>query len=275
MNEILAELKKCRQHKKKCIYFGAKDNIIVKNKKLCCLDELMKNEKYKDLYVCVNNNKTGISLWSDFGFISWQIISYVDFSMISSLDNYLINPIKSYSEFKEYLKNIHKGNKYINMLNIEVLKMGGDIELADEYKIYRDNFLKKKEEERQAQIREQEIKKEKILEKRKKELNNSILEAENRLLNKQGIDNINIDVYYSAYEYKTTSLVLYLMKKNCIDVPLRTQGWIRKSLLEVNFEVDGRLSYSYIGRKSKVIFEYLDLLLASIEKNKKAVNENE
>lgn len=34
MNEILAELRKCRQHKKKCIYFGAKDNIIVKNKKL-------------------------------------------------------------------------------------------------------------------------------------------------------------------------------------------------------------------------------------------------
>lgn len=274
MNEILAELKKCRQHKKKCIYFGAKDNIIVKNKKLCCLDELMKNEKYKDLYVCVNNNKTGISLWSDFGFISWQIISYVDFSMISSLDNYLINPIKSYSEFKEYLKNTQKGNKYINMLNIEVLKMGGDIELADEYKIYRDNFLKKKEKERQAQIREQEIKKAEVFNRKQKELNDFISEIEDMLLNKEGIENIKIDVYYSAYEYKTTSLILYLMKKNCIDVPLRTQGWINKSLVEVYFE-NGSLVYSYIGRKSKVIFEYLHMLLASIEKNKKAVNENE
>lgn len=275
MNEILTELKKCKEYKKKCIYFGAKDNIVIRNKKLCSLDELLKNEKYSGLYVCINNNKTGISLWSDFGFISWQVISYIDFSMIHVIDNYMSNPIKTYADFKEYLKNIQNESKYINLLNVEVLRLGGDNELADKYAVYRDNFLKKKEEERQLQIIEQEIKKAKVFEKRQKELDDLILKTEERLLDKIGIDNIKIDVYYSAYEYKTTSLILYLMKKYCIDVPLRTQGWIQKSLLEINFENDGRLSYSYIGRKNNRIFEYLDMLLYSIEKSKKEVNENE
>ena len=66
------------------------------------------------------------------------------------------------------------------------------------------------------------------------------------------------------------SLVNRLMEKYDIKVPIRTKGWIDKSLAAVLW-VDGELRYRYRKtrgtRGSQAVFQYLDMLEDAVNKN--------
>jgi hypothetical protein len=62
------------------------------------------------------------------------------------------------------------------------------------------------------------------------------------------------------------SLIMQLFREHGITVPLKTQGWIIKSLSAVFYnENKDCWSYRYNGNQSTVFFDYLDKLLAAIE----------
>jgi len=64
------------------------------------------------------------------------------------------------------------------------------------------------------------------------------------------------------------TVVLHLMKKYCINVPLRTQGWINNALAKIVFHED-KISYMYYSssKNSTVFRQYLQELAEVIECN--------
>ena len=92
----------------------------------------------------------------------------------------------------------------------------------------------------------------------KAEYEQAIKTAEYNLINKQEI--VNSDVLGDK------SLIMQLFREHEIDVPLKTQGWIIRSLQSVFYNVD-REDWSYYcsGSKSTVFFDYLDRLLAAVQ----------
>ena len=86
----------------------------------------------------------------------------------------------------------------------------------------------------------------------------AIAEAESKLISGDKVQNIEIN---------GQSMILQLFRENGVDVPLRTQGWIKSSLIYIQCP-DSSISYSCYGPKSKVISDYITKLRDAVqEKN--------
>jgi hypothetical protein len=60
-------------------------------------------------------------------------------------------------------------------------------------------------------------------------------------------------------------LFLQLFRENGIELPLKTQGWVKTSLAEIYHSEDYGWSYRYYGRESTVIEGYINKLVDSVE----------
>ena len=84
----------------------------------------------------------------------------------------------------------------------------------------------------------------------------AIFDAEQAVLNKRELYDEDV---------RGTSLILHLFRQNGVDLPLKTQGWVKSSLVRLFYSEDS-WSYSYRGRESTVFFGYLQQLAEAIEK---------
>ena len=78
--------------------------------------------------------------------------------------------------------------------------------------------------------------------------------------------NTEITVYRSRYDYSTYQLINHLARLYGVSIPLRTQGWINKSLLSIEIK-DGKMTGGRMdprARQSGVIFEYMNKLIAAV-----------
>jgi hypothetical protein len=92
----------------------------------------------------------------------------------------------------------------------------------------------------------------------KAEYEQAIRTAEDNLLSKKEVRNSDV--------LGDKSLIMQLFREHKISVPLKTQGWIIKSLLAVFYNENRDCwSYRYNGNQSTVFFDYFDKLLASIK----------
>lgn len=104
---------------------------------------------------------------------------------------------------------------------------------------------------------------------------NQIKKAEQAIINKQKVDNIQITIYKSKYEYNSTSLILHLMKIHGIDVPLKTQGWINNALADIFYNAENdEYSYTYYSssKNSEVFGKYLSVLISKIKEKYGIIN---
>ena len=100
----------------------------------------------------------------------------------------------------------------------------------------------------------------------KNEEANQVIHAAIQTIQRGGtVKNSKISIYKltdDSYSWNEISLILYLMKCYDVSVPLKTQGWINRTLASCSFQ-DGKCTcYSRWknGGNSKVICDYLDEL---------------
>ena len=78
--------------------------------------------------------------------------------------------------------------------------------------------------------------------------------------------NAEITVYRSRYDYSTYQIINHLARLYGVSIPLRTQGWINKSLLSIEIK-DGKMTGGRMdprARQSGVIFEYMNKLIDAV-----------
>lgn len=92
------------------------------------------------------------------------------------------------------------------------------------------------------------------------EYETAVFNAEQAILNKKPVVNSEI---------KNTCLLLCLFRENAVDVPLKTQGWIKSALHSVNYdENDGEWTYRYFNdhKQSNSFGGCLNQLVSAIER---------
>ena len=148
-------------------------------------------------------------------------------------------------------------------VSIGIAEMLGRKEEAIEHNKILYEIRKAEKEQREKERQEENAK----FVKNNKVVINQIEKAEQAIINKQKVDNINITIYNSKYDSNTTSLILYLMKKYNIKVPIKTQGWINNALANIKpDEYSNGYTYEYYtsSANSTVFRKYLNELVDKV-----------
>lgn len=137
---------------------------------------------------------------------------------------------------------------FVQNPELMALELLGETALAEKYLQHKKEFIERREleeQQRRASIAALEAERE---EKRKAEYEAKIAHAEEKIRMQTTLDNED-------------GIVLELMRRHNIKVPLRTQGWIIKSMAQMKWDNDGNVTYSYYKRKnskgSQAVFKYL------------------
>lgn len=243
--------------KKKCITFAKDGNTVVRSyKTLYNLEQITNNPVYKNLYIEVKKQKgtweeeTEYHLFDDLGKICNHQGRFNEDITLERLSE-LINkyPFFGKDGLLKQLKEAEGNGWYINKVDIELCFILGEAELAKHYAEYREKKIAEREEERKAEQAEREAREREEEAKRLAEMEKAILDAEHEIKTKGTFYNEEID---------DSTIVLRLFKKYGINVPLKTQGWINKSLARIWYR-NGKISYSYYksSKDSTVFYKYL------------------
>lgn len=251
--------------RKKCITFAKDGNKVVKPyKTFVNLASITNDQNHHKLYIEFPQEKQQYEiryqLWEDLGVIC---VNQGSFDETVSLDELtqkiLAYPYLGVTGFYNKLEEAERNNWYINKVDIAVCSLLGNIKLAEHYAQYREEQIAMIEFKREQECAECEQKEQRERKRKAKEIEKIINIAECAIKEKKTLYNI---------EVAGKSLILHLLKKHSVNVPLRTQGWVNKSLAEIRFR-DGEITYSYYKRShdSTVFYKYLRELEEKILQN--------
>ena len=252
---------------KKCLYIN-NNKAIVRNKDLISLAAISGNDSLKNVYI--EKKEYSISLYIDFGIICNAACNVSEYMTIEQLEEALFNKDLhnyTYTQEKERILNNANNSQFVNVQEIRLFELMGESQEAINMLINaRETYLKQKEEQREQERKAKEDQERQFLADKQKEIDLLINEVEQAILNKNTITNKDIRVYSSVYEYKETSLVLYMFNLYDIKVPLKTQGWINNALVDINYN-NNKWSYRYYSssKNSTVFRDYLNQLVKAVE----------
>ncbi len=243
------DFNKIESVKKKCICFAKDGNTVVKPYRILYeLKKIISDVNYNNFYIEKVENKfyNQYFLWEELKGICIRRVEIHESTEISKL----LQNINEYKFFgvDGYLNMLNETEKeggYINKLNIEVCMILGEMDLAMNYKKYREDFIITRESYEKAEREARElIRIEKELQE-KEENEKEIIKAENNIRNHQVLIN---------KPFLDNTIISYLMKKYNVKVPLKTQGWINKALAKIIYNETG-ISYTYYkGHKESTVF---------------------
>ena len=176
----------------------------------------------------------------------------------TALVNYC-RSIASYNNFCTIIENNISNNQFIKNDVLKLLEIHRDNELLQKAKQAKSKFLQAKEEEYKQEARQKEEECKVEQEAKKAAFEKLVAEYEQKIVNKEAFRNTMIE----TPEGKETSIILYLCQKYDIQVPLKTQGWIKNGLAKVAWnKTEGKedITYFYYNRNSKVFYDYLKSL---------------
>lgn len=242
---------------KKCITYKADGNTVVQPyKKLYSMEQITGIHSLKNLFLepVANSWWTEYSIWEDFGSVCYCIAKSQEEVPIHLVVKRLLEYGIGKENYKKHLAEAEASESFIRRIDVVLLTMLGEYELAEHYKEYREVYkerMERKEEEERRNLIEKERKEQEEASGREAEILN---QAIHDLREKHSVRNVEIN---------GKSLFLLLSKKYGIKIPLRTQGWIKSKLVMVYFE-DEKAGYRYKESNSKVFMKYLDELMLAI-----------
>lgn len=126
------------------------------------------------------------------------------------------------------------------------------------------------EEKYKKEAEERKIKEQQEIAEYKAEAESILNKIESAIRNNQEVEDEYIRIYKgdNKYDYTKTSAILHLFRKYDINVPLKTQGWIKTALAKIyyNSEIE-EYSYKYYTKSanSTVFSDYLKQLIFAIK----------
>lgn len=80
--------------------------------------------------------------------------------------------------------------------------------------------------------------------------------------------NFDVEIFKSRYHSSSYSIFNYLARQYGVKIPIKTQGWINSSLLDITVK-DGKMSGGHMSGKnqSTVIYKYMNQLIEAVGKD--------
>lgn len=122
----------------------------------------------------------------------------------------------------------------------------------------------RKDRERQAELQAEEKRR---LEALQAQTQNQRQAAVDVLRNGGTLRNQDITVYRTLHNSSVYSIINYLAREYGVNIPIKTQGWINSSLLDITVK-DGRMNGGHMRGKnqSTVIYKYMNQLIEAVRK---------
>ena len=234
------------------------------------MEELLNDGKYSGLYLALINAsiQEGGSDYNGGYYIIFNEIGdniHINLLSINGYDTIerLTQNIDENISFKGrngFLDSLHKrivNGYFVHEPELMALEMIGESELARQYREQKTIWLMRRERREKERIEKMLAEKAEQEKQRAEENATRLKKAEDSIRTRQRTLN-------------TDGVILDLMRKYEIAVPLRTQGWILKSLTEVNFNGQNGINYRYWrhgkSRGSQAFFDYMQRLVNAIDK---------
>jgi hypothetical protein len=273
LNRLEKEKQEHKELSKKCLYIS--DNkAVVRHKELTCIADIVKDEEYKNLYVEPDYINNFGEVFINYGFIYMGTGRTIDKdSAIKRETENLIG--LTFEVYKNYITKCLNNNQFINVAEIKLMELAGEpTEYIQTLTEHRQNYLNRKTQENKEREEKRQQEEQDYIGMKNAEADEQIKEAEQNIINRNGVKNKDITIYKeSRYNSNTISIMNYLMKKYDIKVPLKTQGWINNALAGIFY--DDKLNqwiYNYYtsSANSTVFIGYLNELIQKVnEKNNK------
>ena len=217
-------------------------------------DEVKESEKqYNDFLDSIRNTDNMEKVLTESGF--------------DSLEHYL-----------ERLRRLRDNGKWIGLLEIEFVRQV-DEAFADELAAYRLEYKAKRAERDAARRKELQKQEDERRAQQNAEAERQIREAE-RILREGGtLTNSVVTFWQDVSGCRQYAMVNYLMRKHGVGVPLRTQGWIARSMTDCTIKNGRCVSCFFRARNksrrgSQAIFQYMNVLIAAVQKAGKECGQN-
>lgn len=80
--------------------------------------------------------------------------------------------------------------------------------------------------------------------------------------------NFDVEIFKGRYDSSSYSIFNYLARQYGVKIPIKTQGWINSSLLDITVK-DGKMSGGHMSGKnqSTVIYKYMNQLIEAVRKD--------
>lgn len=273
LNKLATEkeqAKEAKQNQKKCLYIS-NNKAVIRRKDLTCIAELVNDSSFKNLYVESDYKKDGGKVFTDYGFVLMYVGYLGQYDIEPETIKYKLEKAKDFTidDYKQYITECLNNNQFINVAEIKLMELAGESpEYIQTLKDHRQKVIDLREQERVEEKTKREAEEQAYVTEQNNKAEGIINSAEQAILNKQPVKNVEITLYKSRYDSNTTSLILYLMKKHNIDVPLKTQGWINQALSTIKYEEEYGWSYTYYksSADSTVFYKYLHQLVEAVNK---------
>jgi len=225
------------------------------------------NDQFCTIYVCYPEATPEIGL--DIGTIS------TDCSVADVVEKCKQNSIDTAENFVSKMQEHIKNQDHVQLSMIELLKYI-DPSLVepcmDARRIFAENQRKREQEQKEKREAEEKA----FVQQKNIEAEQIVNEALDIIRNGGKLENKTVTFYKSRYNNSSYSVVNYLMRKYGIRVPLVTQGWIIKKLVNVNIN-GGRCEniqyYKENGAKySQKFFECMNELIVAVNTGRCDVN---
>lgn len=180
----------------------------------------------------------------------------------------------SLEQFLDELKMRESKGSFIGNREIEFLKYAAP-EHMEHYRLYREKYLQQSQ-ERQRQVHKQNEEKNAEFCRTKNQEAEEIIQNTMEIIFHSGVlHNSEVSYYQGRYDYTTYKLVNYLFKRYEVKLPIKVQGWVNQSLVNITFKDGNAVSFTFLkGRESKTFPSYFEKLLEAIHIKRNELESN-
>lgn len=168
--------------------------------------------------------------------------------------------VGSEDEFLAMIRDCINTNSYISLIYIELVKLLDESLVPgcfEARKIFAEKQRAKREAEEAAYVKEQ-----------NEATQKKVAQAIETLKNGGCLVNFDVEIFKSRYHSSSYSIFNYLARQYGVKIPIKTQGWINSSLLDIAVK-DGKMSGGHMSGKnqSTVIYKYMNQLIEAVGKD--------
>ena len=239
--------------KRRIITYGKDGNSVVKPyRTVYCMEQITHVPEHKNLYLEYIEGRSNI--YEVMGNVLSHCFYVPANVIVEQLIDFLTTPERLYrfqnaeESFLKTLETMEQNNKFIGNLYIALCIEIGNVERAEHYRKYREDYIKKQEEQERIEYEQAKKQEEMEEEQYKNQINTKLMEAEKKIIEHKD--------FYNEQINGENTIIHLLMKKYGIKVPLRTQHWANEKLTKIVFH-DGEITYRYLKTDSTVFIKYL------------------
>ena len=174
------------------------------------------------------------------------------------------NQVETAEDFVAMIEDRIERGAFVGNTQIELIKHLSP-GLVDKCIVARHNYIETKEQLRKEREEKERAEEQEYVQQKNQKAEQSVADAIDILKNDGRLINSTVYFYKSRYHSSSYSIINHIARLYGVIIPLKTQGWINSSLLEITIK-NGKMTNGRMSGKnqSTTIFKYMNMLIDAV-----------